>query len=255
MKNRTIQSGVFGVFGVLLAVGNAGVASGAVVGQDNFDNVSVGSLPSPAVGTWVDTWYDATAGTGIVTAPSAPNYLDAKTTPTEFLYSVDLAGAPLAPGTSVHAEMRINDREGYGNWALVQDTNTDSIGTGWDYIMRVGTDYQPNGNFDVLAENSAGSLVDTGLNYLPDTWQLWEIDYVVGASSYTLTVGGTSAILGSAFMKIPAATQLELVQINTWWSGGSRTLADDVLVEVIPEPASLSLLGMGALTMLRRRIS
>src|SRR3990172_3492081 len=75
-KLLIIQSAMLTVLGLFLVNGITGVASGAVIYQDNFDNVAVGfgfTSPSPQVGTWVGG--SAVVRTGDVTPPSTPNYL------------------------------------------------------------------------------------------------------------------------------------------------------------------------------------
>jgi hypothetical protein len=46
-----------------------------------------------------------------------------------------------------------------------------------------------------------GKQIDTGLDFQPDTWQKWEIDYRVNRSAFTLTVDGNSA---TVFMRSAA---------------------------------------------------
>ena len=41
---------------------------------------------------------------------------------------------------------------------------------------------RPDGAGNVIAVGPAFSLTDTGVNYATDTWQLWELDYVIGSS-------------------------------------------------------------------------
>ena len=230
MKNRAIQSGILTVLIVLLVGGTAGVASGEVLFSDNFDNVTPGSLPLPTVGTLLNTWYMAKAGTGLATAPSPPNYLDNYRLDGSgingYRYGVDLDGPAQTFGTHIHAEFQNYAVSGTSYWILGLASNDYIDQFTWNYIMQLAGDASGN----VLAYDGGSNWNDTLLDYTPDTWQKWEIDYVVGVSSYTLTVGDNSTVLsGSSYMVDPNATQAAMFILD---GGGPnvQNLLDDVLV-------------------------
>ncbi|MCC7085140.1 MAG: hypothetical protein IT427_09045 [Pirellulales bacterium] len=248
MKNVLVQFAMLTVLTLLLVNGVAGVAFGTVIYQDNFDNVAVGpfTFPSPQVGTRVSG--NAVVRTGAVTPPSTPNYLENNRNndvqPIIAGMRGDLDGSPLGAGTPVHAEAMIYAMDGYPVFGINADATNqfpwDAAGSGDGSVVVSGA---PDGT--VYAVGPTGGLVDTGLDHLLNTWQLWQIDYVVGASSYTLTVGGNSANLGAGFMADSAATQVGAVFIETF-SGSTRELVDDLRVNAVPEPECLTLICMGS---------
>jgi hypothetical protein len=252
-----INSTILTALALLVSNGITGVASGAVVYQDNFDNVSVGlfTFPSPQVGTWVSG--NSVVRTGTVVPPSAPNYLrndrNGDAQPIIAGMKGDLAGSPLLPGTPVHAEAMMYAFDGYPVFGLnVDATNLYP----WDAASGDGVvilSGSPGGT-TVYAVGPTGGLVATGLSHQINAWEKWEIDYVVGASSFDVTVGGNTVSLGAPYMKNSAATSVGAMFFDAF-AGTTKVFIDDLVVEagIVPEPATLSLLGLSGLVLVGRR--
>ena len=242
MKNRILT-----VLTVLLVAGTAGIASGVTVYQDSFDNVAVGAFPSPQVGTWV--LGGAIVGQGAASPPSIPNYMDNDRNvggAGSHMYG-DLDGATLGAGAVIHAEYMCYNMASYNAFGLNVDATNPypwDPTTGDACIVVYGS--ADGGTVYVM--NSAGGGQASGLTHQLDTWELWEIDWVVGATSYTLTIGGNS--LTTSVMKDPGATQVGALFFGGF-SGATRLLVDDVLVT--PEPATLAVLSLGLIAALIRR--
>lgn len=250
MKYRVNHLGILAVFAVLLVSGSAGVAFGAIIYQDNFDNVASNVLPSPQVGTWDH----GAAKTSVLAAaePSPPHtLLNSRVTAARRGMYGDFEGDPVGPGTVIHAEIMQNIMGGHPAFGLNVDASNAApadVTTG-DGVIALYASGHANGY--IYCFDSAGVVQFTGLYYQVNTWQKWEIDYVVGESSYTLTVDGNSATLGSGYMMNPGATAVGAIFLDGY-SSASEVYVDDILVT--PEPATLSVLGIGALLVgLRRR--
>ncbi|MCC7084374.1 MAG: hypothetical protein IT427_05140, partial [Pirellulales bacterium] len=227
------QTGILTVVVAVYFCVSASNTSGATLYQDNFDNVAAGTGPVPQIGTYLGG--NAWVQTGYEVPPSLPNYLDNNRTIGRMNYTGDLQGLALQPGATVHAEFNMLAISGYSSWGLIRNGNIvdpHDPTNGWGIVI-VST--SPNGS--VMAINSAGALVSTGLTHQFNTWQKWQIDYTVGESNYTLTIGNQVAHLGAAYMKDSAASSLGHIFDNTF-SATTRALLDNVVVTgpLNPEP-------------------
>ena len=107
----------------------------------------------------------------------------------------------------------------------------------------------PLGNDLMIVTNFATSgAIDTGFDITYDTYQTWEVDYSFFSNQYTLTIDGT--VLGP-YTGNPAVTEAN----GVWFRGGDllRAWIDDVRIVQTPEPATMTLLGLGGLLLLKRR--
>lgn len=255
MKIQFVPSALLTALVVLFVNGIPDATSGATLYQDNFDNVAVGlgfNPPSPQVGTYVSG--NARVRTGAAVPPSVPNYLENNRNndqqPIISGLRGDLDGSPVGPGTTMHAEAMMYAFDGYPVFGINKDATNPfpwDNATGDGVVLVNGS---PDGSI-VYAVGPTGGLVATGLSHQKNVWEKWQIDYVVGASSYQLTVGANSVTLGASYMKNSAATEVGGVMLDSF-SGSTRNLVDDMLVTAIPEPASLSLLVLSGMALLGR---
>jgi hypothetical protein len=241
---------------ILLVVGVAAFAAAptfasTVLFQDDFESGTVGSLPGPAaVGTWAFTG-DATnnqvVNTGAPTAPAAGvNYLQQKRTgvwsESDAIYASQSAGAVLR----FEADLNV-----VGNMSFYAG-NYPAPGSGNDqdaFFLQA----HPDGA--ILAPTPSGTL---GITCTPGQWQHWTIDYTVGASTFDLTVGDSTAT-GLSLLSGGSALPFNFLMLA---SISGTNYVDNVTITLnpspVPEPASIALLvsalvGLVAYALRKRR--
>jgi hypothetical protein len=150
----------------------------------------------------------------------------------------------------------------------LQDTNGDVIRLSMMvYIPNDGIDaraqfFMDNGDFNTarawMRPDGAGNVdavgpgfvvTDTGLDYTPNTWQQWDLEYAIGGSTFSVTVNGVTA---SGFASVTSGSISKAEMLNGSTVPGSFFL--DALP--VPEPGSggaVLALSLATLTWYSRR--
>lgn len=103
---------------------------------------------------------------------------------------------------------------------------------------------------NVREHRDATGWSDTGVKWAYDKWQKWEIELDMGMSDADFTDAFTIAVDGVKSAPIPVAQERSVAYLNMRGGTGDGC---NFYVDALPEPASLLLLGIGSIAMLRRR--
>jgi len=101
-----------------------------------------------------------------------------------------------------------------------------------------------------------GVYTDTGLAYLEGQWQTWQVDYTFNTGNnnddtFTISVGANNASFNAGgVFNITDPANLQYLNFRAGANGNSFYIDAPVAV---PEPASLGVIGIGALFLTRRR--
>lgn len=222
--------------------------TGTLLFAANFDNGTIGETPA-ATDPQVGTWYATLAPAGLVTrdavarevvtdappnAPQVGSYAAATAlvetagahsgTKSVYLYPALGHGAirprfttPVPQGIKLHAEAWLYHVGEKMHWGL--DTPSDPL------FVNV-TLQPPSAGFGITVSDGTTD-VDTGLTYAENTWEKYQLDYVVGSTEVLLTVNDQSVTL-----TVPARTEVT----GLWFISGlegddfqSRGFVDDIL--------------------------
>lgn len=198
--------------------------------DDDFDNRSNGQTPVAQVGT--RSAGNAKVGSSL---PGAPTYgakyalIDRSANISDNLwYTLD--GASITPGEKIHVEFFMDAISGVPALGLTSTATTNvQYTTNGIALLAVFADGS------VRAYGGGASYADTGLDAVFGKWQLWQIDYVVGAPSFDLSVAGdTVTLAGDTFLFDSAAAGFNSLFFNTG-SSSTKYLLDDVLVTLMPD--------------------
>lgn len=255
-----------------------GTASGVVVFQDTFESHTLGSNPVPGaadIGTWQ-------GGGGIVTVQNA--HSNGGTQGLEIIreiygsFPAVLATATAAgnaePGYDLVYKMdrlQISGREGQPSWYNTagvlfsfDDSNPLQLG------VSVGVNRFPPTNY--YTYRSAGSLVSSNVLAILDVWTTWEtvFHFVPGSTAGTVTgtydayvTDQSTGTKHTICEGIAIADNLPTnAALRAWiwtdagddysWGGDVYGYYDNVMMEKLPEPATMVLLGFGMLGLIRR---
>jgi len=145
----------------------------------------------------------------------------------------------------------------WGGWAGVFVGNARGFGTEFGAIFR------PDGAYSIFVGGSevgtgaAGDLIGEGTTYNMDI----DFDEVAGTVSLSQQISDLSSPafdLGTYALSFAGSSRY--VQYRTHFDGGSsgllETLQDDILIEVVPEPATLGLFALigGGMLWIRKRM-
>ena len=231
------------------------LTTGVVEFYDDFENVDPASTTAapdasgdynaiPSVGSY--QWLEWDPAIGQVTSysdgtPAGPgaaqgdNYLRVHNI-SGHEFQADLDMAP-STGDHINIALMMNVPSVDSPYVVIKVRESD-----------IGGGYQRAG-----ARTNAGGVVGdlggtpTSLTYLYDTWQKWEFDYVIGASTYTISVDGASSgaldntLYGEAYAGPGNITGMG------FWNGGNASTS--FYMDAVPEPGTFVFLASGILAL------
>ena len=176
---------------------------------------------------------DSTAGSAPVADPGAyqgNNYLRFDENPDLSVPEVQFAEQTTI-GDTIHFESMMYLAYGVGAPAIIAKDGNAAV----KFQVRVNL----NGSGKIQAYNGSG-FVDLSVNYTPMTWQKWEIDYDIGASTYALTIDGDTD------SDAPVAEAGNLARLTLVQFDGPHP----IYMDAVPEPGTLALVVFGGLSIM-----
>ena len=253
-----VKNATFGLAGVVLAglLAHGGTARAAVVLSDNFDTYTDGDLVGQ--GGWTIT------GTSVVN-------------PIQVSGGADNVASLVATGQDAYkaftAPVTKNDGE---SLATSMTVNVSAASAAGDYFTHLSSPAGTTNNFyqrlfarssdtgfqlGLVDTSGTGSVITYGTAVLPfatdhDVDVTW--NFVPGGTNndtFTVTVNGTPYLTHTwTSTAISEPTTIEAFNFRQGGSTSGPTLTvDDVVVDAVPEPAAVALIGLASVGLLRRR--
>lgn len=237
----------YGVFLVLALIILSATAARAVTVIDVttattlfHDGFESGNFSSPSVGTWTLVGPDVTVTNAASPGPAEGSYYAQAFRNSNTSGQGNLRGTLAStPATAdlIRLQMMVylpsaGDANARGQFILTNgDFNT---ARAW---------VRPDGAGNVDAVGPGLVATDTGLNYVTDSWQLWELDYVIGSSTFSVSIDNNSAS-GFTSYTSGVVNLIDLFNGNT--TAGSFFL--DAVPQAVPEPGTWAIAVLAVLT-------
>jgi hypothetical protein len=213
---------------VAKAVTVTDVTTNAILFHDGFES---GDFSSPTGGTWTLVGPDVTVTNASTPGPAEGSYYARLFRDSNTNSQGNLRGTfspAITNGDVIRLQMMIylpsaGDTNARGQFML--DDGDFNTARAW---------VRPDGSGNVIAIGPGITTTDTGLNYLTDTWQLWELDYTIGSSTFSVSVDGD---LASGFASYTAGS-VSVVDLFNGAASPSGTFFIDAVPQAVPEPGS-----------------
>jgi len=242
------NSVLFGLLAAMLASANDARATmvslnGSTIASDNFEGDTVGAPPVADVGVWSNVNF-VNRTIGEVTNAALPGASSGSQ-----YFSLFKDGSSVYQGIFAEMSLASSDLIHFESMVYIP-LNTAAENFPWQ--IGIASVASPGSRLINIWRNASGLWEAQGMgafagpaSLLFDTWQKWELDFVVGASAATLTINGVSA-------SVPATnTTLNTnpaYRLGVWTNGpaDNQIYLDNItpVVEVpaVPEPSTAALL-------------
>ena len=220
------------------------ITNGAtVLLSDDFEDSYVGSPPLPAP-TW-DWTVNPANNSSIVQDVLAPGaYQGEKYLKMKQLGGLGSTYADFASQTSGTVKLTLMANTGTGGvYSAIKLVDS---ATGASFTLDVQGHATYLGAAGVYAYGTG--LQDLGLGWADDVWKKVEFEYVIGSPTATATVDGITSAVGVISSTGGPFGALDRLEFSI-----PSTYATELNIDAVPEPATMVLLSLGGLGILRRR--
>jgi hypothetical protein len=177
------------------------LTTNTVLFHDDFENGV--STSSPSVGTWSIVGPDVTATNVPVPGPAQGNFYAQLFRDSDTNNQGNLRAQLTTPQTAIGDVIKLtlmlylpSGTDGNPRAQLMLDNGDFNTARAW---------FVPDGSGHVMAIGPGFVQTNTGLFYTPDSWQEWDLEYAIGASTFDLSVNGVPAFGFSSFTVGPVS--------------------------------------------------
>ena len=230
-------------------------ARAAVFFADDFEDTT-GPLPAVPDMPQAGSWLRISNESHVINAASpgahgGSNYLWIDRPTLSQFGNVGTSDGATTPGAAIHAEFWMNIVEGYASFGL--NTGPGNNVLLFQPLLYAVPDASNTIGYYVPASVNPNEFLPTGLTYINNVWQKYELDTQLGSSTVKLTVDGVSVDLNGPFGIAQSATIDAVYGLAfTPASGTGSFYVDDVSISAVPEPTSVMLIGITAVPLWRR---
>jgi len=229
-----IKAGVGAIAFVLLGAWPAGAVAVTNLSTSTtifFDSFESGDLLHPGTGAW--TLGPSAPGVSVTNAVSpgpaegsfyAQSFRQTTTTLDEGNLQAEFSSAQTNPGDMILLRMMVylpsaTDTDARGQFML--DDGDFNSARAW---------VRPNGAGHVEAVGPGFAVSDTGISYLTDQWQEWDLSYAIGSGTFSVTVGDVTV----SGLSSPTSGAVAFADLFN----GVGNPAGSFFLDAVPQPSS-----------------
>jgi hypothetical protein len=241
---RLATLGLTAAFALGAAPANAvtitNLTTNTVLFHDDFENGL--SATSPSVGTWSIVGPAVTATNALIPGPAQGSFYTQHFRDSDINAQGNLRAQLSAAQTNIGDVIRLSlmlylpsSTDASARAQLMLDNGDFNTARAW---------FIPDGAGHVMAVGAGFAQTNTGLLYMPDTWQEWDLQYAIGASTFDLSVNGVTASGFSSYTSGPVSF-VDLFNGVKDPAGSIFLDAVPLVTNGVPEPSTWAMMLIG----------